>query len=72
MPARFTGEIAPACPKETRDGMVNKLRTYAKDGSQWAADALTLLPCELWEEVKGRTVWFVGDSVTQARFPPCK
>lgn len=43
------------------------LKDYARNGAQWAKDALTLRPCEMWQEIKGRTIWFAGDSVTQVR-----
>ena len=41
------------------------LKDYATNGAEWASDALSIQPCELWEEIKGHTVWLVGDSVTQ-------
>ena len=43
------------------------LKDYARNGADWAKDALSLRPCELWQEIKGRTVWFAGDSVSQVR-----
>ena len=41
------------------------LKEYAGNGAEWAKSALGLQPCELWQAVKGRTVWFVGDSISQ-------
>ncbi len=64
---RFNDPNSPSCPKESRDGLVNMLKDYARNGADWATEALTLRPCEMWQEIKGRTIWFVGDSVTQVQ-----
>ena len=57
--------MSPACPEETRAGLLKLLKDYAGNGANWAADALTLQPCQMWEAIRGRTVWFVGDSISQ-------
>lgn len=41
------------------------LKEQAYSGAGWAKDALSLQPCEIWEQVKGRTIWFAGDSISQ-------
>ena len=67
---RFNDPKSPACPQETRDGLLQMLKDYARNGAHWAKDALTLRPCEMWQGIRGRTVWFAGDSVTQASILP--
>ena len=61
---RWAGD-QPACPLETRNSLINLLKGYAHQGAEWAQNSLSLQPCELWEIIKGRTLWFVGDSITQ-------
>ena len=35
------------------------------EGSWWAVKVLTLQPCDLWEVMRDRTIWILGDSVTE-------
>ena len=45
--------------------MVLALQDYSRNGGWWAREALTQQPCELWETIRGRTLWFAGDSLSQ-------
>lgn len=66
---RWSREVSPACPKEDRDALIGTLKDYASNKAQWATDALTVQPCEVWQELRGRTLWFAGDSVSQVPLP---
>ena len=45
--------------------MVAWLADQARNGAEWAKDSLALKPCDLWPQLRGRTVWMVGDSISQ-------
>ena len=52
---------------EDRKKLISWLAGFARNGAQWAEDILTLKPCDLWPQVRGKTVWIAGDSVSQVR-----
>lgn len=60
---RFESE--PTCPRELVKDLTAWLREHAKNGAQWAVDALVLQPCDIWQSMRGRTTWVIGDSVTE-------
>ena len=37
-------------------------------GDAWAANMLRMTPCDLWPFLRGRTLWLLGDSITQVRY----
>jgi hypothetical protein len=39
----------------------------AANGSALATNLLQLTPCDLWPFIRGRTLWLLGDSLTQVR-----
>jgi len=45
--------------------MVAWLADLAMQGAEWARKILDLKPCDLWPQIRGRTVWVVGDSISQ-------
>lgn len=45
--------------------MVAWLADLAMQGVDWARQILDLKPCDLWPQIRGRTVWVVGDSISQ-------
>lgn len=65
---RYRDPKFPSCPEETKQRLLSTLREYAMKGADWAKQALSLRPCELWQHIQGRTVWMAGDSVTQVGF----
>ncbi len=67
---RFEEGFLPACKMEDRRKLVSWLGEYANNGAQWARDILTLKPCDLWPQIRGKTVWIVGDSVSQVSLKP--
>ena len=62
---RFTGVVDPACPYEDRQRMVAWLADLAMQGAGWARSILDFKPCDLWPQIRGRTVWLAGDSISQ-------
>lgn len=61
-------QVEPTCPKNLVYDLTAQLRKLHEEGSWWAEKALTLQPCDLWQVLKGRTTWVVGDSVTEVCF----
>ncbi len=49
--------------------MTGYLRHWSERGAAWAQDVVLLKPCHLWPYLRNRTVWFVGDSMTQVSLP---
>lgn len=39
----------------------------AKNGAPGVEDMLTMTPCDLFQVIEGRTLWLVGDSLTQVK-----
>ena len=64
---RFQEE--PTCPKDLVSNLTAWLREMSSQGAQWARDALILQPCDLWKVMRGRTIWVVGDSMTEVSRP---
>lgn len=62
---RFDGYHVPACPMEDRQNITSWMARLAIQGSQWATDSLALKPCDLWPQLRGRTTWVAGDSISQ-------
>ena len=63
---RFKGIHLPACPVESRWKIVHNLIVqYRETGAGWAADALELKPCDMWQQLRGRTTYVIGDSLSQ-------
>lgn len=56
---------ARVCPHEDQDRLLQHFLDRASSGSQWATNMLQLTPCDLWPFIHGRTVWLMGDSITQ-------
>ena len=51
---------------ETRWKVVHAfIHQYKQFGAEWAADVLTLKPCDMWQQLRGRTMFIVGDSLSQ-------
>ena len=61
---------ARVCPHEDQDRLLQYFLDRAASGSQWALNMLQLTPCDLWPFIQGRTVWLMGDSITQAHTCP--
>ena len=40
----------------------------ADDGAPGYERLLTLTPCDMWPLLQGRTLWVVGDSISQVKF----
>lgn len=57
---------ARVCPHEDQDRLLQYFLDRAASGSQWALNMLQLTPCDLWPFIQGRTLWLMGDSITQA------
>ena len=55
------------CPHDDQDRLLQHYLDRAHGGSKWAANMLQLTPCDLWPFIQGRTVWLMGDSITQVR-----
>jgi hypothetical protein len=66
---RFDGQVDPACPYEDRQRIAAWLSDMAKQGAGWARDILDLKPCDLWPQLRGRTTWVIGDSISQVSIP---
>ena len=67
--SRFEEGFLPTCKMEDRKKLVSWLSDFARKGAQWAEDILTFKPCDLWPQIRGKTVWIIGDSVSQVSFP---
>lgn len=57
------------CPHDDQDRLMQHFLDRAHSGSAWAANMLQLTPCDLWPFIQGRTVWLMGDSITQVGGP---
>ena len=53
------------CPHEDQERLLQHFLDRADNGSAWAANMLRMTPCDLWPFIKGRTLWVMGDSITQ-------
>ena len=51
--------------QEDQDRLVDAYIGLAEAGSTFAANLLRFTPCDLWPYLRGRTLWLVGDSITQ-------
>lgn len=58
-------QVEPTCPKALVHGLSAWMRSLHEEGSWWAVKVLTLQPCDLWEVMRDRTIWILGDSVTE-------
>lgn len=56
---------ARVCPHEDQDRLLQHFLDRAANGSHWAANMLQMTPCDVWPFIRGRTVWLMGDSITQ-------
>lgn len=58
---------APICPAAEQATLMAHFNGRAAAGDAWAGNMLRMTPCDLWPFLKGRTLWLLGDSITQAR-----
>ncbi|KAK9821033.1 hypothetical protein WJX74_003942 [Apatococcus lobatus] len=56
----------PICPWEDRQRLQRWLVERAELGAPDGKELLELTPCDLFAYLRGRTLWLVGDSMTQA------
>lgn len=40
----------------------------AEEGAPGVVEMLTMTPCDLFQFIEGRTLWLIGDSLTQVKF----
>ena len=64
----------PNFSKKNFDSMAEHVQTSllesecrAEEGAPGMKEMLTMSPCDLFELIEGRTLWFVGDSLTQVQ-----
>lgn len=65
MLCRFEEGFLPVCAMEDRRRIVSWLAGLATSGADWAKDILTFKPCDLWPLIRERTIWVIGDSISQ-------
>lgn len=53
------------CPYQDQESLLQHFLDRAAAGSRFASNLLRLTPCDLWPFFKGRTIWLLGDSLTQ-------
>ena len=58
------------CPHEDQDRLLQHFLDRAANGSRWASNMLQLTPCDVWPFIRGRTIWLMGDSITQVGCNP--
>ncbi len=56
---------APICPAAEQATLLAHFAGRAGAGDAWAANMLRMTPCDLWPFLRGRTLWLLGDSITQ-------
>ncbi|BDA42198.1 hypothetical protein COCOBI_03-0850 [Coccomyxa sp. Obi] len=56
---------SPICPHKDQESLLQYFLERADNGSTWAQGLLQLTPCDLWPFIRGRTLWLMGDSITQ-------
>ncbi|KAK9825884.1 hypothetical protein WJX81_000941 [Elliptochloris bilobata] len=56
---------APICPAAEQATLMAHFNGRAAAGDAWAANMLRMTPCDLWPFLRGRTLWLLGDSITQ-------
>ncbi|KAK9901586.1 hypothetical protein WJX75_003489 [Coccomyxa subellipsoidea] len=56
---------SPICPHKDQNALLQYFLDRADNGSLWAQGLLQLTPCDLWPFIRGRTLWLLGDSITQ-------
>lgn len=61
---------APICPAKEQATLMAHYSARAAAGDAWAGNMLRVTPCDLWPFLRGRTLWLLGDSITQARPTP--
>lgn len=62
---RFDNRLQPSCDWEDRRHLTAWLADLSRNGADWARSILGLKPCDLWPQLRGRTTWVIGDSVSQ-------
>ena len=57
--------------QEDRQRLQRWLVGRAEQGAPNGKELLEMTPCDLFTYLRGRTLWLVGDSMTQAGTPSC-